>query len=227
MCGRYTLRASPRQTALTFQLDSVHDLRPRYNIAPTQRAPVVRSAADGRRELVELRWGLIPSWASDASIGNRMINARNETAAEKPAFRAAIRQRRCLIPADGFYEWQKHGRHKQPIFIHRSDDAPFAFAGLWERWTDAQQALETFTILTTAANEHLRPLHERMPIILRPEKYAAWLDTANTDPPAIDSLLIDPLLDLVLERVGSHVNSVIHDDPSCIALARTQKPLWE
>jgi putative SOS response-associated peptidase YedK len=172
--------------ALIFQLDSVDDFKPRYNIAPTQSVPVVRSTAVGGRELVELRWGLIPSWATDPAIGSRMINARSETAAAKPAFRAAMRDRRCLIPADGFYEWQKQGRHKQPIFIHRGDDAPFAFAGLWEHWSDAQQqALETFTILTTAAKEQLRPLQERMPIILDPDDYAAWLDPALTDPPPL------------------------------------------
>jgi putative SOS response-associated peptidase YedK len=214
--------------ALIFQLDSVHDLKPRYNIAPTQRAPVVRSDVDGTRELVEIRWGLIPSWADDRSIGSRMINARIETAAAKPAFRSAMRQRRCLIPADGFYEWQKQGRDKQPIFVHRSDDEPFAFAGLWEQWRDEeQQPLETFTILTTAASDQLRPLHERMPIILRSENYATWLDLAIGDPATLQPLLMDPPHDLVLQAVGTHVNSVAHDDPSCIAPQPAQKSLWE
>ena len=214
--------------ALTFSLDSAHDLKPRYNIAPTQLAPVVRTTAEGKRELVELRWGLIPSWATDPSIGSRLINARSETAAVKPAFRAAMRQRRCLIPADGFYEWQKLGRIKQPIFVHRSDDAPFAFAGLWELWIDAEkQPLETFTILTTAANEQLRPLHERMPIILRPESFSKWLDTATTDPEDLESVLRHPPQDLVLQPVGTHVNSVVHDDPSCIAPAHIQKSIWD
>jgi putative SOS response-associated peptidase YedK len=213
--------------ALTFSLDAVHDLKPRYNIAPTQLAPVVRTTADGNRELAELRWGLIPSWASDPSVGSSMINARSETAATKPAFRSAMRQHRCLIPADGFYEWQKQGNHKQPMFIHRSDDAPFAFAGLWEHWIDAKkQPLETFTILTTAANEQLRPLHERMPIIIRAENYSRWLDASITDPASVESLLTDPPQDLVLQSVGTHVNSVAHDDPGCIAPAERQKTLW-
>lgn len=228
MCGRYTLRASPRQMALTFRLDSIHDFKPRYNIAPTQQVPVVRSAADGKRELVELRWGLIPSWATDPSIGSRLINARSETAAVKPAFRSAMRQRRCLIPADGFYEWQKLGRNKQPMLVHRADDAPFAFAGLWEHWRDAQQQpIETCTILTTAASEQLRPLHERMPIILRSENYDRWLDPAISDPAALEPLWLYPPAGFVLQPVSSHVNSVAHDDPSCIAPAQAQKSLWE
>jgi len=214
--------------ALTFSLDAVHDLKPHYNIAPTQLAPVVRTTADGNRELAELRWGLIPSWASDPSIGSRMINARSETAATKPAFRSAMRQRRCLIPADGFYEWQKEGSLKQPMFIHRSDNAPFAFAGLWEHWNDPEQRpLETFTILTTAANEQLRPLHERMPIIVRAENYSKWLDPATIDPSAVAALLTDPPQDLVLRPVSQHVNKVANDDPSCIAPAEGQNRLWD
>lgn len=214
--------------ALVFQLDAPPAWQPRFNIAPTQRAPVVRSAA-GKRECVELRWGLIPSWATDRSIGSRMINARSETAAAKPAFRSAFCERRCLIPADGFYEWQKRGREKHPILIHRSDDAPFAFAGLWESWNDEQQqALETFTILTTAANEQLRPLHDRMPIILHPENYSAWLDAAQTDPAALAPLLNDPPANLVFQPVGSRVNSTANDDPTCVATAETksQQTLW-
>lgn len=227
MCGRYTLRASPRQMALVFKLDAIGDLRPRYNIAPTQIAPVVRASADGTRELAELRWGLIPSWATDRSIASRMINARCESAATKPAFREAMRKRRCLIPADGFYEWQKQGGQKQPFFIHRSDDAPFAFAGLWESWLDEERRpLETFTILTTAANDQLRPLHERMPVILGEENYSQWLDPASTDPKSLEPLLADPPPNLVLQPISSHVNSVANDDPTCIAPAQSQKTLW-
>jgi len=214
--------------ALAFQLDAVAESRPRYNIAPTQLAPVVRSTADGRRELAELRWGLIPSWATDRSIGSRMINARAETAATKPAFRSAMRHRRCLIPADGFYEWQKLGKQKQPIFIHRCDDLPFAFAGLWEHWTDEEQRpLETFTILTTAANDQLRPLHDRMPIVLRPESYSRWLDPSATDAAAVEPLLVDLPPEFALQPVSPHVNSIANDDPSCIAPLQGQRNLFE
>ena len=159
-----------------------------------------------------------------------MINARSETAAAKPAFprsHYATVGKLASILADGFYEWQKQGRNKQPIFIHRSDDAPFAFAGLWERWKDAQQQpLETFTILTTAASDQLRPLHERMPIIMRPENYTKWLDPTSTDPAALEPLLNDPPQELVLQPVGLHVNSVVNDDPTCIAPAQMQRTLW-
>ncbi|HEX3998503.1 MAG TPA: SOS response-associated peptidase [Pirellulales bacterium] len=228
MCGRYTLRASPQQMALAFHVNMAIDLHPRYNIAPTQQAPVVRSLADGNRELAELRWGLIPRWATDRSIGSRMINARSETAATKPAFREAMRERRCLIPADGFYEWQKQGGQKHPMFVHCRDDAPFAFAGLWEHWTDEQhQPLETFTILTAPANDQLRPLHDRMPIIIRPENYQRWLDPTMTDAAAVEIFLADPPEDLVLQPVGSRVNSVANDDPTCIVPVRAQKTLWD
>jgi putative SOS response-associated peptidase YedK len=227
MCGRYTLRASPQQMALVFHAEAISHWQPRYNIAPTQLASILRISADGKREFRELRWGLIPSWATDRSIGSRMINARCETAATKPAFREAMRMRRCLVPADGFYEWQKLGSHQQPMFIHHADDRPFAFAGLWDRWTDENnQPLETFTILTTAANEQLRPLYERMPIILRPENFSAWLDPATSDPAAIEPFLADPPGDLVLQPVGPHVNSVANDDPSCLTIGHAQRTLW-
>ncbi len=227
MCGRYTLRASPQQIAIVFHFDAAGEWRPRYNIAPTQIAPVVRASAGGKPEYAELRWGLIPSWASDRSIASQMINARSETAATKPAFREAMRRRRCLIPADGFYEWQKQGKQKQPYFIHRSDEAPFAFAGVWESWLDEKhQPLETFTILTTVANDQLRPLHERMPVILREENYSEWLDPELTDAKSLEPLLSVQPPSLVLQPIGTHVNSVANDDATCIAPAQAQKTLW-
>jgi putative SOS response-associated peptidase YedK len=232
MCGRYTLRASPQQMALVFQAEAIGPAllsgwQPRYNIAPTQLAPVVRISGDDKRQMSQLRWGLIPSWATDRSIGSRMINARSETVGSKPAFREALRSRRCLVPADGFYEWQKHGGQKQAMFIHRPDDSPFAFAGLWDRWTDEQnQPLESFTILTTAASEQLRALHDRMPIILQPENFATWLDPAVNEPTAIEPLLADVPQDLVLQPVGTHVNNVGNDDPRCIVASQAQRTLW-
>ena len=170
------------------------------------------------RELVWLRWGLIPSWARDPAIGNRLINARAETVGEKPAFRAALRRRRCLIAADGFYEWQRAGARKQPYFIRLRDDRPFAFAGLWESWEGADHsALETCTILTTDANEVMRPIHDRMPVILAPDDYARWLDPAIESPAPLAGLLRPYAADdLTASAVSPHVNSPAHEDPRCI-----------
>jgi putative SOS response-associated peptidase YedK len=193
----------------------------RFNIAPTQPVPVIRlvpEQAEPRRELVWLRWGLVPSWAQDASIGSRLINARAETAASKPAFRAAMRRRRCLVAADGFYEWRADGRKKQPHFIHFRDDRPFAFAGLWEAWEGPQHAaLESCTLLTTEANDLVRPIHDRMPVILPPESYGAWLDPAVEDPQALMRLLVPyPSGPLEAYLVSGFVNSPAHDSPQCI-----------
>ena len=186
MCGRFTLRAPASVIAEQFSLFEVPWLKPRFNIAPTQPVPVVRMTpqqAAPQRQFVFLHWGLVPSWAKDPTIGNRMINARAETVADKPAFRTALRRRRCLIVADGFYEWQTAGKRRQPMFIHIRDDRPLAFAGLWESWEGADHsALESCTILTTAANDLVRPIHDRMPVIVAPEDYADWLDPAVQSP---------------------------------------------
>jgi putative SOS response-associated peptidase YedK len=175
MCGRFTLYSSGDEIARAFAV-GVTELVPRYNIAPTQSVAVVRARAGGR-ELAWLRWGLVPSWAKDAKIAP--INAKAETAAERPFFRVALRQRRCLVPADGWYEWQGQGKHKQPYFFAPTDGKPLAFAGLWETWGRAGEALATCAILTTAANELTAPVHDRMPVILPAEAYTAWLDPAN------------------------------------------------
>jgi putative SOS response-associated peptidase YedK len=240
MCGRFTLRAPASLVAEQFGLLDVPPLDPRYNIAPTQPVAVVRTAglgavqeplpspvsgeglgvraASSPRELVWLRWGLVPSWAQDPAIGNRLINARAETAAQKPAFRAAMRRRRCLVVADGFYEWQRTGARKQPYFIRMRDDRPFAFAGLWESWEGADHsALETCTILTTDANELMRPIHDRMPVIVSPDDYALWLDPANERPEQLASLLEPYRGDaMIAYPVSTLVNSPAHDDPRCI-----------
>jgi putative SOS response-associated peptidase YedK len=189
MCGRYALRVL-EWIDDHFQIVERPLLIPRYNIAPTQPVAVVRRQGDTpRREMRLMRWGLIPHWADDPKIGARMINARCETAAEKPAFRAAFRYRRCLIPADAFYEWQKTGRTKQPFLIERPDHGLFAFAGLWETWRDEHgNEIETVTILTTDANELLRPIHDRMPVIIPPDKYDLWLDP-RTEPAQLRALL--------------------------------------
>jgi putative SOS response-associated peptidase YedK len=221
MCGRFTLRTSATVIADQFAVFEVPPFTARFNIAPTQSVPAIRlepERPEPRRELVWLRWGLIPGWAQDASIGSRLINARAETVASKPAFRAALRRRRCLLVADGFYEWQAAGRSKQAYFIHFHDDRPFAFAGLWEAWESPQHAaIETCTLLTTDANELIRPIHDRMPVILPPEAYRSWLDPAIQDPrqlmPLMASYPSDPM---EAYPVGSLVNSPAHDTPQCI-----------
>ena len=176
MCGRFAQRTDAKRLAKEFKVTEVPEIEPRYNIAPTQNILGIRQAKD-EREAVFLKWGLIPSWAKDASIGAKLINARSETVTEKPSFRDAFKKRRCIIPADGFYEWQRTGGRKQPFFFHICDDRPFGFAGLWDRWkSEDGEILETCTILTTEANEVLRPVHDRMPVILHTEDYELWLD---------------------------------------------------
>ena len=176
MCGRFTLTSTPEQLAQRFGLDEPPQAAPRYNIAPGQDVLAIRVDAEtSRRVAIQPRWGLVPSWAKDAAIGARMINARAETVAEKPAFRGAFRARRCLVPADGFYEWAtRHGR-KQAHYIGLRDGGPFGFAGLWERWEDPSGgALESCTLLTRDAIESIRAIHSRMPVILEPAAYAPW-----------------------------------------------------
>ena len=229
MCGRYSLTTAPEALRRLFELDTTPDLEPRYNIAPSQSAPVVRIAAAGTaagtansaaRELAMPRWGLIPSWAKDASIGHKMINARSETVAEKPSFRSAFRHRRCLVPADGFYEWRTEGALKQPFRIGMAQGGPFAFAGLWESWPgndDDDAAVETFTILTTEANRRLHPIHPRMPVILAPEAYQTWLDgRPETTERALALLRPFAGEKMAFYRVSRRVNSPRNDDPDCL-----------
>jgi putative SOS response-associated peptidase YedK len=176
MCGRFAQRSDPKQLAREFKVAEAPQVEARYNIAPTQDILGVLEAADGR-EMKFFKWGLIPSWAKDASMGSRLINARSETVEEKPAFREAFKRRRCIIPADGFYEWQRTGGKKQPFFFQMKDERPFGFAGLWERWQGvAGQVIESCTIRTTEANEVLRAVHDRMPVILHSDDYELWLD---------------------------------------------------
>jgi putative SOS response-associated peptidase YedK len=216
MCGRFTLASPGTVVAELFGLDGVPNLRPRFNIAPTQAVAVVRDEG-GTRRLAELRWGLIPSWAKDPAIGNKLINARSETLAEKPAFRGAFRSRRCLVVADGFYEWAKTGTRKQPWYFQLSDGRPFGFAGLWERWLPAGgEPIETCTIVTTEANELLAPVHDRMPVILDQSSFSAWLGSEPGRPP--DGLLAPyPAAAMTARPVGLTVNSPANDTPECIA----------
>src|SRR5262245_15827089 len=233
MCGRFTLRTPAGQLVQQFELASAPELAPRYNIAPTQDVAAVRAGPEQAsqspatdRELVMLRWGLIPPWADDPRAGSRSINARSETADSKPIFRESFRRRRCLIVADGFYEWQAAGRVKQPYFIHAADDRPFAFAGLWERWRRGPQVIESCTILTTDANERLAPLHDRMPVILRPRDYELWLDPAVGEVQRVKPLLA-PCPDelLTMHAVGLDVNRPSNESPSCILPVETQAKL--
>ena len=177
MCGRFAFYSPSEATAALFGVDGALVVEPRYNIAPTQYIAAVRDNEQQQRELVKLRWGLVPFWAKDPSIGNRMINARAETVAEKPSYRAAFRHRRCVVLADGFYEWRREGDAKTPYFISLASGEPFALAGLWENWTDkaSGESLQTTTLITTAANDFMQPLHHRMPVIVQSDAADEWL----------------------------------------------------
>jgi putative SOS response-associated peptidase YedK len=217
MCGRFTLRLTPGELQEVFNLFREPEFWPRYNIAPTQSVAVVRSSEQGN-ELSMLRWGLIPSWAKDVKIGASLINARSETVATKPAFRSAFKRRRCLIPADGFYEWKKTGpKTKQPFYIGLQQQRPFAFAGLWECWTAPEGGtIESCTIITTEANNALQELHHRMPVILGEDERAAWLDP-NVPSEALTSLLDPyPSEEMLTFPVDTLVNKASNDTPDCL-----------
>jgi putative SOS response-associated peptidase YedK len=220
MCGRFTLFEPDQLLAREFGVSGFPPLEPRYNIAPSQSVAAVRVVPAGSgRELAFLRWGLIPSWSKDPGIGNRLINARAETAREKPSFRTAFRRRRCLIPASGFYEWQRQERGKQPYYVRLRDRRPFAFAGLWDRWENPDGgAVETCTILTTAANAVLAPIHDRMPVILPPGEHGRWLDPSLRDADTLMPLLVPfPPGEMLAHPVSTRVNNPAVDDTGCIA----------
>lgn len=223
MCGRYTLSAPSEVLSDVFQVPEVQarEVTARYNICPTQEAAVVRVPEPGAdRELAMLRWGLVPFWADDPGIGNRMINARAETAAQKPAFRNSFKSRRCLVVADGFYEWKKESGGKQPYWFHLPDNQPFGFAGLWSRWDkgeDLDEPLETFTILTTDAHPNVEGIHHRMPVVLRKDRYDVWLDPANEDKDALSELLTAEAGEyLEFHPVSREVNSPAHQGAGLI-----------
>jgi len=216
VCGRYALYTDPETLMTLFELSDVpKDLVPHYNIAPSQEVPAVRGRADGGRELVRLKWGLVPSWSKAVTGGYKMINARSETAALRPAFCAALARRRCLLPADGFYEWRRAGGGPAvPYFIHRRDGQPMALAGIWERWSGEGVTVESCAILTTAANEAVAPVHDRMPVLVAPADLARWLDPAAPAP--ADLLVPAPPGDLALHPVGLAVNSPRNDAPELV-----------
>lgn len=213
MCGRYRLTRADR-LAEKFDAELTEELHPRYNIAPSQPVTVVR-ASGSRRVIASMRWGLIPNWAKDASVAQ--INARSETLLEKAAFKESFERRRCLIPADGFYEWKRNSRSKQPFHFGMKDDSLFAFAGIWDRWRTPQgQIIESCAILTTRPNELLTDVHDRMPVILRPEKYQEWLTSLTSDC-GRPSELLQPFDSSMMKRfpVGFGVNNPLNDMPEC------------
>jgi putative SOS response-associated peptidase YedK len=212
MCGRFVITSAPEALRKLLGYKEQPNFPPRYNIAPTQPIPVVR-LDQGERHFTLMRWGLIPSWVKDPKQFALLINARLEGIAEKPSFRAAMKRRRCLIPADGFYEWQKRGKTKQPYFIRARNRAPFAFAGLWETWADRDGGeIETAAIVTCAANKTLAPVHERMPVIVPPEHYDAWLDSDKNEAKQA-AAPIGPAPEDFLEayEISTRVNSVKND----------------
>lgn len=220
MCGRFALVTEKNILEMLFELDSRIDIdfNPRYNIAPTQQAPVVRlSAPVGKREVVLLKWGLVPFWAKDQAIGNRLINARAETAREKPAFRDAYKKRRLLVPASGFYEWKNEADGKQPYFINAKNGDLISFGGLWESWQQGSgQPLETFTILTTEPNPLIAKLHNRMPVIIPPQSFGVWLDPLTAEDHLQQLMKPYPGDQLTYYPVSRLVNKPSNDLPELI-----------
>ena len=219
MCGRFTLNQTAAALAQAFNLEAVPDLASQYNIAPTQMvATVVHKSESDKCQFQQLRWGLIPSWAKDSGIGAKLINARAETAAEKPSFRSAFKHRRCLVLADGFYEWQRQQHKKQPFYFRLQNGQPFAFAGLWEKWqSPSGEEITSCTILTTTANEVLQPIHDRMPVILAASDYNLWLDPQQQQPEVLQQLLRPyPSSAMTSYPVSTLVNKPQHNTPECI-----------
>ena len=214
MCGRYELSSHPAAVALAFGLDLPPDIRPRYNIAPMQQVPIVRIGANGRRQLVQVRWGLVPRFAKDPSIGARMINARGETLASRSAFRNAFARHRCLVPVNGFYEWQTMHAGKQPLHIGMPDGKPFGLAGLYERWRSSEgDVLDTCAIVTTAPTGAIADVHDRMPVIVPYTDHARWLDPADAD---VADLLRPWTEPLRIYPVSTRVNAVRNDDAALV-----------
>ncbi len=220
MCGRYTLRTAVDSLLEAFDLDEYpSSITPSYNIAPTQEVAAVVEE-NQKRTLEMLQWGLIPSWAKDPDIGNKMINARAETVSEKPSFRSAFKKRRCLIIADGFYEWQKTDNGKQPYHIKMQDNSPFAFAGLWEVWDKYGEEIRSCTIITTNANDLMDEIHHRMPVILQPENYRRWIDPDFDEKEPLTSLLKPyPADAMEAYPVSRRVNKPSNNDPSILQFA--------
>lgn len=217
MCGRYTVTSAPEAIRALFRYEERPNFPPRYNIAPTQPIAIVR-LMDGKRQFVLMRWGLLPSWVKDPKTFTLLINARGESVCDKPAFRAAMKRRRCLIPADGFYEWKAVGGRKQPYYVRAKSGEPLAFAGLWETWTGPNgEELDTAAIVTTDANRILMPIHDRMPVIVPRDAFDLWLDTDHVDARTAAAIL-QPAPDDLLEAypVSTAVNRTANDNPKLL-----------
>jgi len=226
MCGRFVGFRNVEQLEQHFPIDAAKcETVANYNVAPTQEVLAI-ARVDGSNVLDKYHWGLVPFWAKDKSIGSKMINARSETVAEKPSFREAFKKRRCLIPADGFYEWKGKKGNKQPVFITLPDKSPLAFAGLWETWHDKQKqdaSYRSCTIITRAAVGTMREIHHRMPVILHPDTYGSWLDPENSDRETLgDMLRVKAVTDLIFQTVGKQVNSVTNNNPLNIKPIQTE-----
>jgi putative SOS response-associated peptidase YedK len=221
MCGRYTIKTLPQVMIDAFGplFGPAPDFAPRFNVAPSQSVPVVCMSTHGR-QIHMMRWGLTPAWAADPGAGPKPINARSETIAQSPAFRVSFARRRCILPADGFYEWKPlDAKIKQPFYIHRKDDAPFALAGIWDRWEKGEPPIESCAILTTSPNRLMESIHNRMPVILKPDNYASWLDP-KTPPDELRALMVPcPDEDLEAYPVTKLVNNPHFDTPDCLQKA--------
>jgi putative SOS response-associated peptidase YedK len=220
MCGRYVITSAPEAIRALFRYQEQPNFPPRYNVAPTQPIPIVR-LAQGRRQFALVRWGLLPSWVKDPKAFTLLINARGESVLDKPAFKNAMKYRRCLIPADGFYEWKASGDRKQPYFVRPTSGAPMAFAGLWESWTGPNgEELETAAIVTTTANHTLEDMHDRMPVVVPPDAFDLWLNCAEVDATTAAGL-IGPAPDDAVEAypVSTDVNRVANDNAKLLEVA--------
>ncbi len=216
MCGRFNLTANSAQVCEAFGLERVSDYKPSFNIAPSQTILNITQLPGENLQASYSHWGLIPSWAKDTKMSSHLINARAETITEKPSFRTAFKKRRCLIPATGFYEWAKTEHGKQAYHIYREDSQLFAFAGLWEYWEHNADIVYSCTIITTAANALMQPIHERMPIIISRENYAYWLDSDQSQTNLQQLLAIDAYEAMMLKPISNRVNSPFHDDAECL-----------
>lgn len=223
MCGRYTITSPPQAIRALFRYEEQPNFPQRHNVSPSQPIPIVR-LADGKRRFALVRWGLLPSWVKDPRSFSLLINARGESVLDKPAFRAAMRRRRCLIPADGFYEWKREGDHKRPYYIRLKAGGPVAFAGLWETWIGPNgEELESAVIVTTTANRQLAPVHDRMPVIVPPDAFDFWLDCSKIDAEIAAALIVSAVEGLLeVYPVSNAVNRTANDAPALIAPVNTR-----
>jgi putative SOS response-associated peptidase YedK len=217
MCGRYNLIATGQQIMDHFRLVSLPAHNPDYNIPPGQKVLAIVQLEDGSNKAVNLHWGLIPSWAKDRTISNRLVNARAETLTEKPSFKNAYRHRRCLVPATGFFEWQSTQSGKQPYHIHKPDNALFAFGGVWEHWEHDQETVYSCAIITTIANDKIAPIHDRMPVIIAPDDYNHWLSKKITVIEMADFLVSDAYREMLVTPISTRINNSLHNDESCLS----------